>query len=137
MVSYKVLMVPFEAEFHFLQHGTTTTLYDALTFLPWPYAFFHFGFGANYFWSQLFNIALTTVDYLNLAPSYFRAFREYCAFVCCRSPCVVLSRLVCSCIAVLEEQVICGAIITAQSTTTTYVLYYTIIQYVIIYYIIV
>jgi hypothetical protein len=53
-------MVQFDAEFHFLQHGTTTALHDALTPLPWPYFVFHFGYGANYFWSQLFNIGLSS-----------------------------------------------------------------------------
>jgi hypothetical protein len=52
-------MVQFDAEFFFLQHGTTTSLYDALTPFPWPYFVFHFRYRANYFWSQLFNIALT------------------------------------------------------------------------------
>jgi hypothetical protein len=51
-------MVQFDAELHFLQNGTTTTLYDALTPLPLPYFVFHFGYGANYFWCQLFNIGL-------------------------------------------------------------------------------
>jgi hypothetical protein len=52
-------MVQLDAEFHFLQNGTTTTLYDALTPLPWPYSVFHLGYGASYFWSQLFNIGST------------------------------------------------------------------------------
>jgi hypothetical protein len=55
-----VLLVQFDAKFHFLQNGTTTTLYDALTPLPWPYFVFHVGYGANYFWSQLFNTGLTS-----------------------------------------------------------------------------
>jgi ABC-type multidrug transport system fused ATPase/permease subunit len=53
-------MVQFDAEFHFLQNGTTTTLYNGLTPLTWPYFVFHFGYGANYFWSHISNIALTS-----------------------------------------------------------------------------
>jgi hypothetical protein len=54
----EVLPVQFDAEFDFLQSGITTTLYDALTPLPWPYFVFHFGtepttFGANYSTSPL------------------------------------------------------------------------------------
>jgi hypothetical protein len=49
-------MVQFDAEFNFLQNGITTTLYDALTPLPWPYFVFYIRYRANYFWSQLFNI---------------------------------------------------------------------------------
>jgi ABC-type multidrug transport system fused ATPase/permease subunit len=53
-------MVQFDAEFHFLQNGTTTTLYNGLTPLTWPYFVFHFGYGAKYFWSHISNIALTS-----------------------------------------------------------------------------
>jgi hypothetical protein len=53
-------MVQFDADFHFLQNGTTTTLYDALTPLPWPYFVFHLLYGANYFSRQIFNIAFNT-----------------------------------------------------------------------------
>ena len=53
-------MVQFDAELHFLHNGTTTAPYDALTPLPWPYFVSHFGYGSNYFWSQLFNIGLTS-----------------------------------------------------------------------------
>jgi hypothetical protein len=55
-----VLLVQFGAEFHFLQDGTTTTLYDALTHLPWPYFVFHLWYRANYYWSQLFNLSLSS-----------------------------------------------------------------------------
>jgi hypothetical protein len=44
----EVLLVQFAAELHFLQHGNTTTLYDALTPLPWPCFVFNFWYGANY-----------------------------------------------------------------------------------------
>jgi hypothetical protein len=59
-------MVQFDAEFHFLQDGTTTTLYDALTPLQWSYFVFHFGYRANYFWSQLFNIAFSSITSSNI-----------------------------------------------------------------------
>ena len=54
-----MLLVQFDAEFDFLQHGITRTLYEALTPLPWPYFVFHLWYGAKHFWSQLFNIALS------------------------------------------------------------------------------
>jgi hypothetical protein len=53
-------MVEFDAEWHFLQNRTITTLYDALTPLLWPYFVLNLWYGANYLWSQLFNIALST-----------------------------------------------------------------------------
>jgi hypothetical protein len=65
-------MVQFDAEFHVLQNGTNTTVYDALTPIPWPSFVVHLWYGASYFWSQLFNIALSsfinaggTVDGIN------------------------------------------------------------------------
>jgi hypothetical protein len=51
-------MVQFDAEFNFLENGTTQTLCDALTPLPWPHFVFNFGYGANYFWSQLSTLPL-------------------------------------------------------------------------------
>jgi hypothetical protein len=65
-------MVQLDAEFHFLQNGTTMTLYDALTPLPWPHFVFHLGYGANYVWSQLFNVALTSTSActINTNPLY-------------------------------------------------------------------
>ena len=53
-------MIQFDAEFHVLQNGTTTTLYDALAPLPWPFFVLHVWHGTNYCWSQLFNIALSS-----------------------------------------------------------------------------
>jgi hypothetical protein len=65
-------MVQFDAEFHFVQHGTTTTLYDALTHLPWPYLVSNFGtepttFGANYSTLALVSYSCIT----SILPAYF------------------------------------------------------------------